>query len=257
MRFCSLGSGSNGNATLIEGGTGRCTRVLVDCGFSTRELSTRLARHGLGCADIDAIFLTHEHGDHVGCALTLAKRHAKPIWMSRGTWRALGSPVLGDLLRFARDGETFVIGELQLAPYTVPHDACEPLQLCLDDGNTRLGLLTDAGCSTPHLLQQLSACDALLVECNHDPELLAASAYPPSLKARIGGRLGHLDNGTAAAVLAALLHPRLQHVVAAHLSERNNRPELALAALSGACNGNGPPISVADQATGASWIDLR
>lgn len=258
MRFCSLGSGSGGNATVVEGGRGaRRSRVLIDCGFSLRELDSRLARGGLQAGDIDAVFVTHEHGDHIGCALALARREGLALWMSRGTWRAIGAPELPGQLRFARDGEPIAVGELELRPYTVPHDALEPLQLCCSDGRVRLGVLTDAGSATPHLLEQLQACQALLLECNHDRALLEASRYPPSLKARIGGRHGHLANDTAAEILAACTHTGLQHLVAAHLSEQNNRPELARAALAGACGAGPQDIVVADPARGFDWLAIR
>ena len=259
MRFCSLGSGSAGNATLVEAHSGVTTsRVLIDCGFSLRELTTRLARVDLACDDLDAVFITHEHGDHVGCALTLARRHALPIWMSRGTWRAIGQPELPDgLLHFARDMEAITVGDLQLVPYTVVHDAQEPLQLRLSDGARHLGVLTDAGASTPHMIENLQACDALLLECNHDRTMLANSSYPASLKARIGGRLGHLANDTAAQILADVLHGGLRHLVAAHLSERNNSPALARAALAAVCGSAADDIVVADPLRGFDWLDLR
>ena len=253
MRFCSLGSGSSGNATVVEAGR---SRVLIDCGFSLRELDARLARAGLAPADLDAVFVTHEHGDHVGCALTLARRHQIPLWTSRGTWRALGEPALPGLLNLARDGEPIAVGELLLQPYTVPHDAQEPLQLRCSDGAVHLGLLTDAGSITPHLLAHLQDCQALLIECNHDPALLAGSRYPPSLKARIGGRLGHLSNDTAAQILAGCRHDGLQHLVAAHLSAQNNRPELARAALASACGATPRDIVVADPVSGFDWLRL-
>ncbi len=258
MRFCSLGSGSTGNATLVEADSGITTsRVLIDCGFSMRELQLRLARIGLGCEDIDAIFITHEHGDHIGCALTLARRHHLPLWMSRGTWRAIGQPELPEaLLHFARDGQPIAVGDLQLLPYTVAHDALEPLQLRLSDGARHLGVLTDVGSITPHLLKSLQRCDALLLECNHDREMLARSSYPASLKARIGGRLGHLANETAAQILAACLHAGLRHLVAAHLSERNNSPALARAALGRVCDGTSDEVVVADPLLGFGWLDL-
>ena len=258
MRFCSLGSGSAGNATLVEVTSGTTTsRLLIDCGFSLRELQTRLARIGLGCDDLDAVFITHEHGDHVGCALTLARRHALPLWMSRGTWRAIGQPELPPpLLQFAHDGQAIAIGDLQLMPYTVTHDALEPLQLRLTDGARHLGMLTDAGSITPHLIASLQRCDALLLECNHDSEMLANSNYPASLKARIGGRLGHLSNDNAARILAACAHDRLRHLVAAHLSERNNSPALARAALAGAFDIRCDEIVVADPRHGFGWLEL-
>ncbi len=258
LRFCSLGSGSSGNATLVEARSGTtASRVLVDCGFTQRELKARLARADLAPDDIDAVFVTHEHGDHIGCAVGWARRHQIPLWMSRGTWRAVGEPDLGDLLHFARDGEGIAVGDLLLAPYTVPHDAQEPLQLCFSDGGLRLGVLTDAGSITDHLLEQLQRCDALLLECNHDRAMLAGSRYPPSLRSRIGGRYGHLSNDTAAQILASCLHGGLRHVVAAHLSRENNRPELALAALASASGANACELLAAGPQWGFDWIEMR
>ena len=268
MRFCNLGSGSSGNATLVEAhSAGRCSRVLIDCGFSLRELGLRLARFDLAPEQIDAVFITHEHGDRVGCALTLARRHRIPVWTSRGTWRAICSSsdeampadrqqMLDGLVHFARDGEAIAVGNLELRPFTVPHDAGEPLQLVLTDGARRLGVLTDTGCSTEHLEQQLAACDALLLECNHDPARLAASAYPASVKARIAGRLGHLSNTQAADILRRCMHPGLRHVAAAHLSERNNTPELVRSALSSACGASPHELLVADPRHGLPWLAL-
>lgn len=258
MRFCSLGSGSAGNATLVEAASGTTTtRVLVDCGFSLRELSARLGRIGLAPDDIDAVFVTHEHGDHVGCAATLARKHGVALWTSRGTWRAIGQPDLPAPPCFARDSEPIAIGDLALLPYTVPHDASEPLQLTFSDGQSRLGVLTDAGISTPHLLAHLQTCDALLLEFNHDRERLARSSYPASLKARIGGRLGHLANDTAAEILGACLHGAMRHVVAAHLSEQNNSPELVRDAMARATGASGDEFVVADAAVGFGWLSLR
>jgi phosphoribosyl 1,2-cyclic phosphodiesterase len=257
MRFCSLGSGSAGNATLVEAHAGTtCSRVVVDCGFSLREFEMRLARAGLEPDQLDAVFVTHEHGDHIGCAVALARRHEIDLWMSRGTWHAIGAPELGAQLRFARDGEAIAIGDLLLTPYTVPHDAAEPLQLRCSDGAASLGLLTDAGSVTPHLIEHLQRCDALLLECNHDLQLLAQSSYPAALKRRIGGRFGHLSNDTAAQILAACAHGGLRHLVAAHLSEQNNRPELARAALASACGAGAPDVVVADPVLGFEWLRL-
>ncbi|MDH5540684.1 MAG: MBL fold metallo-hydrolase [Rhizobacter sp.] len=257
MRFCSLGSGSTGNATLVEASSANGTsRVLVDCGFSMRELESRLARTGLHPTSLDAIFVTHEHGDHVGCAVRLARRHGIALWMSRGTWRAIGEPDLPDLIHFARDGRCIGIGNIELHPFTVPHDAQEPLQLRCSAGAKHLGILTDAGSITPHLLAHLQGCDALLLECNHDLAMLAASNYPASLKARVGGRHGHLSNDTAAQILQACMHTGLRHLVAAHLSQQNNRPALARQALLGPLQGQFDEIVIADPLRGFDWLTM-
>ena len=258
MRFCSLGSGSTGNATVVEARSGATTsRLLIDSGFSLRELVSRLTRAGLQGGDLDAVFVTHEHGDHIGCAVTFARHHGLPLWMSRGTWRAIGEPESEGLLQFARDGQAIAVGDLQVMPYTVAHDAQEPLQLRCSDGAHHLGVLTDVGSITPHLVANLQGCDALLLECNHDAGLLAASSYPAFLKERIGGRFGHLSNDTAAQILGACRHAGLRHLVAAHLSERNNRPDLVRAALARACGAAPAGIVVADPLLGFDWLDLH
>jgi phosphoribosyl 1,2-cyclic phosphodiesterase len=260
MRFCSLGSGSDGNATVVEATdpSGRKHRVLIDCGFSLREFEVRWARAGLAAGELDGIFVTHEHGDHIGSAVALARRHNVALWMSRGTWSAIGEPRLPDpeLIRFARDGETIPFGALTLQPFTVPHDAREPLQLRCSSGDLHLGVLTDAGCVTPHLLAHLQGCDALLLECNHDLAMLAASNYPASLKARIGGRLGHLSNDTSAQILAQCMHAGLRHLVAGHLSVRNNHPDRVRQALAPAWQRDTADIVIADAANGFGWIEL-
>ncbi len=258
IRFCSLGSGSTGNATLVEATSGITrTRLLIDAGFSLRELETRLARVGLDSADLDALFVTHEHGDHVGCAVALAERHGLPLWMSRGTWRAIGEPVAPVGLRFARDDEAIAVGDIELLPFTVAHDAAEPLQLRCNDGSVHLAVLTDLGSITAHMIERVSRCDAIVLECNHDPALLAASRYPASLKARIGGRFGHLSNAVAVEILARCVSERLRHVVAAHLSRENNRPQLARAALGQKWGGaGGADIVVADADSGFGWLQI-
>jgi phosphoribosyl 1,2-cyclic phosphodiesterase len=256
LRFKSLGSGSAGNGTVVEAQIGKdTTRVLVDCGFGGRQLDQRLELAGIQAGHIDAIFITHEHGDHIGCAPQWAIRHRIPIWMSLGTYAAIGQPELDGLLHIARDMVPIDLGALQLRPFTVPHDAREPLQLRCMHGNADLGILTDLGHATPHVLEQLAGCHALLLECNHDPDLLAASRYPTFLKKRVGGMYGHLANHAAAAIARDLLQGGLRHVVAAHLSEKNNHPSLALAALTQAV-GDDIPIDVANAANGSDWIAL-
>ena len=257
IRFRSIGSGSGGNATVVEASSGiTTTRLLVDAGFSLKELDLRLARAGLAASDLDAVFVTHEHGDHIGCALALAEREQLPLWMSRGTWRATGGFGAPATLRFARDAEPIAIGDIEVHPFTVAHDAAEPLQLRCGDGGLRLVVLTDLGSITAHMIDNVAGCDAIVLECNHDAAMLASSRYPPSLKARIGGRLGHLSNATAAEILARCASARLQHVVAAHLSRENNRPDLARAALAACFGGAGEAIVIADPLAGFDWLQL-
>ena len=257
MRFRNLGSGSSGNATIVEARSGsRVNRLLVDCGLGIRQLDQRLQRAGLSADDIDAIFVTHEHIDHIGCARQVAMRHQIPVWMSHGTHAGVGSPDFDGLLQLARDGVAIELGELHLTPFTVPHDAREPLQLRCSDGASSLGILTDLGHATEHVLAQLAACQALLLECNHDADLLAGGAYPAFLKKRVGGKMGHLSNARAGEIARALRHPGLATVVAAHLSQHNNRPELARAALARALDCAAADIAVADQVHGSDWFTV-
>jgi phosphoribosyl 1,2-cyclic phosphodiesterase len=257
VRFASLGSGSEGNALLVEVQSGTTTtRVLLDCGFSAKELERRLARLGLGVESLDAILITHEHSDHIGSALTLARKWSIPLHMSWGTARAVGADEAEVDLHVLWGDEAVAIGDLSVLPYTVPHDAREPLQYVLSDGASRLGVLTDVGTSTPHISAVLSGCDALVLECNHDVRMLAASRYPQSLKARIGGNHGHLNNEAAAEILASLDRSRLRHLIAAHLSQQNNTPALAQAAMAGVLGTAAVEVVVASQDDGFDWLSL-
>lgn len=252
MRFASLGSGSRGNGTLVEQGN---TCLLVDCGFSMKEAEARLARLGTAAEAIDAILVTHEHGDHINGVGALARKYAIPVWATGGT---LAAERLGERLQMNRicSHTAFAIGEIEVQPFPVPHDAREPSQFVFGNGDKRLGLLTDVGSRTPHLEAQLSACDALILECNHDKNLLDTGEYPPSLKQRVGGDLGHLSNVQAADILGRLDNSKLTQLVAAHLSEKHNTPELAQTALAEVLGCALDWISVADQQDGLAWRDV-
>jgi phosphoribosyl 1,2-cyclic phosphodiesterase len=257
MRFASLGSGSEGNALVVEASNGATTtRLMLDCGFSAKEVERRLLRLELGVEQLDAILITHEHSDHIGSALTLARKWSLPLYMSWGTARAVGADDADVDLRVLWGDETAAIGDLEVLPYTVPHDAREPLQFVFSDGACRLGVLTDVGTSTPHISAVLSGCDGLVLECNHDTKMLAASRYPQSLKARIGGNHGHLNNDAAADILASLDRARLKHLVAAHLSQQNNLPELAQAAMARVLGAAATEVVVASQGDGFGWLSL-
>jgi phosphoribosyl 1,2-cyclic phosphodiesterase len=256
LRFKNLGSGSSGNATVIQARDGaQVTHLLVDCGLGIRELGKRLGAAGMLAEHVDAIFITHEHADHIGCVRQLALRERIPVYMSHGTYVSMGEPDFEGLLRVVCDGMAVSIGAMEVRPFTVPHDAREPLQLTCTDGATRMGVLTDLGRSSEHVLAQLAGCRTLLLECNHDPEMLEQGSYPWFLKRRIGGGWGHLANEAAAAIAMALRPMGLQRVVAAHLSEQNNRPDLARAALAPAMGCDASEITVADGAKGCAWTD--
>jgi len=258
VRFASLGSGSRGNALVVEAeAEGRKTRVLMDCGFGPRELSLRLARLGLAPDDLDAVVVTHEHGDHSAGVMKCAQRHRLEVFLTHGTLAAIPkSRHQAPSLRVIDSHAAFAVGALQITPFPVPHDAREPVQFVFGDGRHRLGVLTDTGAATPHIVAMLGGCDALVLECNHDRDMLAGGAYPRHLKQRIAGRFGHLDNQAAAALLAALDRSRLKHLVAAHLSEQNNTPQLARTALAEAIGCEAEWIGIASQDDGFSWREL-
>lgn len=254
MRFASLGSGSEGNALLVEAGA---TRLLMDCGFGLRETVSRLAKFGIDPGQLSGIVVTHEHGDHAGGVAKLARKFDLPVWLTHGTLRSLSSGLtdVGQLSEIDPH-RPFAIGEIEITPYPVPHDAAEPVQFLFSDGVRRLGVLTDTGSSTPHIESMLQGCDALVLECNHDNDMLWNGDYPYSLKQRVGGRYGHLNNADAAAILSRIDASRLQHVVAAHLSRSNNTVELAVAALRGVLGCEADWIAVATQEEGLGWRDI-
>lgn len=253
IRFASLGSGSAGNSLLVESGD---TCLMLDCGFGLRETVARLARLGRHPADLTGILVTHEHGDHLGGAFRLARKFSLPVWMTHGTWCAAREPDAGLDLRVIDSDCPRVIGELEVQPFPVPHDAREPVQYVFSDSAHRLGILTDIGEITPHVRDVLSGCDALVLECNHDAAMLAASSYPLSVKRRIAGRFGHLENAAAAGLLGQIDCSRLQHLVAAHLSERNNSPGLAVRALARALGCAEHWIGVATPDSGFDWRQI-
>lgn len=252
MRFASLGSGSQGNALVVEAGG---TRVLVDCGFSCAAIARRLVRLGLAPDDLDAIILTHEHSDHVGSAAAFSARHRLPVYLTAGTLAAAALENCAGIVCI--DTHTpFAIDGIEIHPYTVPHDAREPCQFVFGDGVRRIGLLTDTGRITPHVREMLTGCDALLIECNYDPQMLAQGPYPPFLKARVDGDFGHLSNAQAAELLAFVATPRLRHVAAMHISRHNNTPPLAAATLAGALGCPSEEITLACQGSGFDWRTL-
>ena len=252
MRFAVLGSGSRGNGMVVEVGA---TLLLIDCGLSVLQVKRRLAGLGKTPEELSAVVVTHEHSDHVSGVAGLARTYDLPVWATPGTAAAAG---LGELARCRVFDchAPFAVGDMEVTPFPVPHDAREPSQFVFGDGRWRLGLLTDVGSLTPHIEECLDGCDALVLECNHDTAMLAAGQYPPSLKQRVGGRHGHLSNDQAAELLGRLNGARLQHLVAAHLSDKNNTPALAREALAGAMGCAPEWIAVADQEQGLAWREM-
>jgi len=253
FRFASLGSGSRGNATLIEAGA---TSVLVDCGFAARELVARCEGLGFDPRGLSALLVTHEHGDHMRGVGAVARRFGIPVWMTHGTWRAADFGTIANLNLFAGHEGDFSIGDLQVTPVPVPHDAREPTQFVFTREGLRLGLLTDLGSITQRVLDTFDGVDALLLECNHDTAMLASGPYPPSLRARVGGRFGHLNNVQAADFLRRIDHGRLRHLVAGHLSEKNNAPELAREAIESVSAELGPCLSLLIQDRASDWFAI-
>ena len=253
MRFASIGSGSAGNCLVVEQTN---TRLLLDCGFTPNEVIKRLQKLDLMPEQITGILVTHEHDDHAKGAFKFAAKYNVPVWLSHGTLRMCERyiPEKADIKINIIDSHTqFSIENIQINPYPVPHDAREPTQFTFSDGNHKLGVLTDAGSSTSHIETVLSACDALVLECNHDLHMLENGPYAWPLKKRVGSRLGHLDNQSAAALLAKLDNNKLKHIIAAHLSVKNNTPSLAQKALSMVLNCTQDWVGVAQQDEGFAW----
>jgi phosphoribosyl 1,2-cyclic phosphodiesterase len=252
LRFASLGSGSSGNGLVVEVGN---TRVMMDCGFTLADTKERLARVGLTPRDLTAIVVTHEHDDHMGGVARLAKRYAIPVYLTRGSAQWLPEDFPAVLVRLIDSHTALAIGDLSVEPFPVPHDAREPVQFAFSDGDARLGVVTDLGCITQHVVDKLSGCRALVIECNHDIDMLMTGPYPPSLKQRVASRFGHLDNSAARHLVECLDRSRLRHLIAAHLSQQNNTPALARRALATAACCEDDWIGVAGQADGFAWRD--
>ncbi|MGS2718511.1 MBL fold metallo-hydrolase [Eionea flava] len=229
IAFSSLGSGSKGNGTVVrsinDGDSSTSTTVLIDCGFTLKETERRLARIGLKPEQLDAVLVTHEHGDHIKGVGPLARKYKLPVYMTAGTQRSKKAGELSTV-SIIHHYEAFEVNQFKITPVAVPHDASEPAQYIIECGNKRLGILTDLGNVSPHVEMHYQSCDALILEANHDPAMLASGAYPLSLKQRVGGAWGHLSNQQAARFLASVDRQKLEHLVVAHISQQNNSVDL-------------------------------
>lgn len=252
MRFASLGSGSKGNATLVAAGD---SCLLVDCGFSARELERRLALVALDVSRLSGILVTHEHGDHIKGVWALARRHKLSVYMTGGTAKVAKAPADIDL-HLITPQQCFQLGDIEVLPVAVPHDAREPVQFVFNYAGLKLGVLTDLGHISPHVLECYQRCDGLLVEANHDQTMLADGSYPYSLKQRVGGDWGHLNNEQTAELLSALEPRSLQALVVGHISQQNN----ALAVvqeLIGPVAAAVPQLKYASQDDCVDWLALE
>lgn len=257
MEFASLGSGSGGNCTVIRSGD-RC--VLLDCGFSLKEATLRLAGLGVAIESVTDVLVTHEHSDHLGGVATLANRWGVNVHMTAGTRASaahLKRPVRDALVHVIAPGQLFELGDLCVEAVSVPHDAGEPVQYTFQSPQGKLGVVSDLGHVPVSVVARYKGCDALLLECNHDPVLLANGPYPYVLKRRVGGPYGHLNNQQAAQFLRAVLHEDLRQVVAIHLSETNNADYLVLEAVEAMCGLHVPfTLTPATQKQGFDWMNI-
>jgi phosphoribosyl 1,2-cyclic phosphodiesterase len=257
LRIAVLGSGSGGNAMVVESGP---RRILVDAGFSCRELEQRLARVGVDPATLDALVLTHEHVDHVRGVERFARRHRLPVYATAGTLE--GTRMRPETVRSAtvlRSGEPCEVAGFGVEPFSLPHDAREPVGLLIEDGaGRRVGLAADLGTRSRLAWGRLAGVDVLVLETNHDLDMLRNGPYPWALKQRVAGRHGHLSNREAAEGLPELLSERLRWVVLYHLSRTNNLPALAAAAIGEALARERCPaeMAVSNQFEPTPWLEV-
>ena len=252
MRFASLGSGSKGNATLIEW---RDTCVMVDCGFSIKETTLRMAKLGKQPQDLSAILVTHDHSDHWKGVMPLANKFGIKVYLTAGCLKSrdLKNPTTD--FHIIDSHTEFQVGDLTVTPVPVPHDAREPVQYLFNSLNHKLGVLTDIGSLTPHVEAQYDNCHGLLLEANHDLDMLAMGPYPAFLKDRVSGQWGHLNNQQTARLLANVDQSLIQQLVIGHISDKNNSLDKVRDAVEKVYTGQGN-LHYACQQEGFDWLEL-
>jgi phosphoribosyl 1,2-cyclic phosphodiesterase len=250
LRFCALGSGSRGNALLVEHEE---TLIMIDCGLPLKTLAVRLESVGRSIDDIDALLITHEHGDHSRGIRPFTRARVVPVWATPGTAQAVDA--IGDYERVRCDRE-LTIGSIDVRPVPVPHDAREPCQFVFSAGGYRLGLLTDTGHATPVIREALRDCDALAIEFNHDRAMLLNGSYPEAVKARVDSRFGHLSNEQTVDLIADVAHGGLQWIMGLHLSEQNNTPERVRVTAARVTDTSGVELRLASQDEASPWLEV-
>ncbi len=257
IRLTVLGSGSAGNATCLEGSG---VRLMVDAGFSCRQLSARLESVGIDPRRLDAVLVTHEHADHVRGAALFSRTYGVPVYCTPATDRAAGlSAHKGVTVRLIRPEEPFRLGDLDVIPFRVPHDAVETIGCIIESNGARVGYATDLGHVDESVQKKLKECDLLILEANHDVDMVQSGPYPEVVKRRVLGRHGHLDNESSAGLASDVASERTQRIVLAHLSRTNNSPELAMEAATRRFERDGrrmPRLHPAEQSVPSPWFEV-
>ncbi|MFH2124362.1 MAG: MBL fold metallo-hydrolase [Pseudomonadota bacterium] len=255
MNFSVLGSGSKGNSVYIESGT---TAILIDAGFSGKEIATRLISIGRTIEDLDAIFVTHEHHDHIQGAGVLSRRCKIPVYGNYGTIKA-GEKFLGKLSKSSEfvTGEVLQLQDLQIRSFSVSHDAADPVGFFICNGKVTFAYCTDTGKVSTLIRQRLMGCNGLVLEFNHDPQMLKEGPYSLALQQRVRSDHGHLANADGAELLQSLLHDQLQYVILAHLSATNNHPDLAMTAARSVVREHPLQLKVASQSLATELMVLK
>jgi len=250
LRFASIGSGSKGNGLVVESEEGR---VLLDCGFSLKETESRLDKLGCSPSRLNAIVVSHEHGDHVAGVGRLSRKYKLPVWLTVGTYNATKDNKFYQA-KFFKAGESLIFKDLTVKPFAVPHDAAEPCQFVfISNKHKSLGVLTDTGHITPSIVKNLNGLNALLLEYNHDEQMLEQGRYPLSLKRRVGGQYGHLENSQSAALIENIDISRVKYLIAMHLSENNNDLGLVNSFLKKVGGSQAIEKYIANQKDGFNW----
>jgi phosphoribosyl 1,2-cyclic phosphodiesterase len=241
LRLTILGSGSSGNATLVSDG---CTHVLIDVGLSGREAARRLRECGVEPGEIAAVVVSHEHGDHCRGVAPFVKDLDIPVFMTAGAFAAADLRLPARNHRVIAAGTGFEVEGLCFTPFAVPHDAADPVGLCVEKDGVKVGIALDLGYVSALAVERLRGCDAIILESNHDVNMLKVGPYPWALKQRVMSRRGHLSNDSVAEFLAGGFDGRAKHFVLAHLSKKNNLPELAMLSARQALEGRSGMLSV-------------
>jgi phosphoribosyl 1,2-cyclic phosphodiesterase len=252
IRVAALGSGSSGNSLVVQAGR---TTLLVDCGFTMKETIARLHHLGLTPGDIDAVLLTHEHGDHVKGVGPLSRKFALPIWCTYGTYRQTRDNRF-TTVRLFHAHEPFAIGDCDIDPFPTPHDAAESCQFVFTAGGARFATVTDLGVCTPHVAKKLADINGLVIECNYDKDMLLNGPYPASLQTRIRSDYGHLGNEQAGELLRQIDHPKLQCILLGHLSEQNNSDAVAMTTVHSFLGSALERVHVLAQHKCSPWFDV-